>query len=84
MTSGEITLIRLPVTVEFDIPVNRRTRIHSVLDGNADPIFHSRSLTDVLDYLIENEVHDFELLDEDRHYAIKLSRVLPIQQPLKG
>ncbi len=79
MTSGEIPPVKLPVTVEFDILVNRRTRIHTVIDAAADPIYHSRRLTDIFDFLIESEVQEFELLDDDRHYAIKLSRVVPIQ-----
>ncbi len=76
--------IRLPVVVEFDIPVTRRTRIHAVLDGQGNQLFHSRSLTQVLEFLIENDVGTFELIDDDHAYVLKLSRPPPRPLTEKG
>ncbi len=73
-----------PVTVEIDIPVTRRTKIHAVCDGDGDQIFHSRRITQVFKYLVENGVEDFELLDEDDCFMIKLSRPLPPAPQTKG
>ncbi len=73
-----------PVTVEIDIPVTRRTKIHAVCDGDGEQIFHSRKISQVFNYLVDHGVEVFELLDEDDSFMIKLSRPLPPAPLTKG
>ncbi len=79
-----MSAIKEPVTVEIDIPVTRRTKIHAVYDGNGDQVFHSRRISQVFDYLLEHSVQAFELLDDDVGYLIGLSRPLPPAHKAKG
>lgn len=62
-----------PVTVEIDIPVTRRTKIHSVIDGDGVEVFHARKISDVFDHLIAHEVSNFTILDDDASYCLVLT-----------
>ncbi len=76
--------IKLPVSVEIDLPVTRRTKIHEVSDGDGEPIFHSRRISQVFSYLLDNDVQTFELLDEDDVFVVNLSRPLSPKPEKKG
>lgn len=74
----------LPVTVEIDIPVTRRTKIHAVVNGDGVQVYHSRRLSDVLEYLIDREVVAFEILDEDVAFQLTLRKPPPLSPTPKG
>lgn len=65
--------ITLPVTVEIDIPVTRRTKVHSIIDGDGVEVFHARKISDVFDHLLEHDVHNFTILDDFSSYRLVLT-----------
>ncbi len=79
-----MALIVSPVTVEIDIPVTRRTKIHAVVNGNGEQIYHSRRLSDVFDFLVEHEVVDLVLLDDDVSFLLTLRKQPPALTTSKG
>ncbi len=73
-----------PVSVKIDIPVTRRIKIHAVISGDGDQVFHSRRISEVFTYLLDLEVAEFELLDEDVAFMVKLGKPLSPQPDPKG
>ncbi len=79
-----MSLLSSPVTVEIDIPVTRRTKIHAVVDGDGVERFHARRISDVLEFLLEHDCKRFVLLDEDVEFQVSLSKPLPPVPSAKG
>lgn len=73
-----------PIVVEIDVPVTRRIKIHAVVDGDGDQVFHSKRISQVFAYLLDNDVHAFTILDEDDEFSVILARPLPRPQTSKG
>lgn len=73
-----------PLTVEIDIPITRRLKLHAVVDGNGQQIFHSRRITQVFTWLLENGIPEFTMLDEDTEFQVHLKPPLPPGNSKKG
>ncbi len=73
---------RTPLTVEIDIPITRRLKLHAVLDRNGDQIYHSRRLSDLFSWLLDNDIGEFTMLDGTLKYAVSLRSTLEPVQPL--
>ncbi len=71
-----------PLTVEIDIPITRRLKLHAVLDRDGEQIFHSRRLSDVFTWLLDNDIGEFTMLDGNLKYAVSLRSSLQPIQPL--
>lgn len=65
-----------PLTVEIDIPITRRLKMHAVIDRDGEQIFHSRRLSEVFVWLLINEVGEFTMLDGDVEIAVSLRNPL--------
>ncbi len=74
-------VIRPPLTVEIDIPVTRRLKLHAVTDVTGTQIFHSRRLSELFSFLADHEVGEFTLVDGDAEFRVSLTR--PPLAPLK-
>ncbi len=64
--------LRPPVTVEIDIPITRRMKLHAVVDGEDTQVFHSKRLSEVFAWLLEHEVGEFRLADRDASFRVTL------------
>ncbi len=73
---------RTPLTVEIDIPITRRLKLHAVADRDGEQIFHSRRLSDVFSWLLDNDIGEFTMLDGTLKYAVSLRSSLKPVQPL--
>lgn len=73
-----------PVTVEIDIPVTRRLKIHAVVDGAGEQVFHSRRISEVFTYLVDNGISEFTMLDEDAEFRVTLRAPLAADPNPKG
>ncbi len=74
------TSLRPPITVEVDIPITRRLKLHAVVDGGDTQVFHSRRLSEVFSFLLEHEVGEFRLVDRDASFRVTLRPPL-LQNP---
>ena len=61
-----------PIAVELDLPVTRRIKVHAVVDGNGDQVFHAKRISEVFAYLLEHQICDLVLLDDDAEFRITL------------
>lgn len=68
----------LLLTVEVDLPVTRRRKIHQAGYPGKDPIHHEKDIGPLLKWLYENEFHEFVFVDGDDQYLISM-RVPPWQ-----
>ncbi len=73
---------RTPLTVDIDIPITRRLKLHAVTDRDGDQIFHSRRLSDVFSWLLDHDIGEFTMLDGNLKYAVSLRSCLDPVQPL--
>ncbi len=76
--------LRTPITVEIDIPITRRMKLHAVVDGDDTQIFHSRRLSEVFAFLLEHEIGQFRLVDRDADFRIYLRPPLSPKSKSKG
>ena len=67
------------ITVEVDLYVTRRNRVHQVRNDNMEAIFYAKSVGDLLRWLYENGHHTFMVIDDESRFQIALSipRALP-------
>jgi len=68
----------LVVTVEVDLRVTRRRKIHQVAYPGEDPIHHEQDVGPLLEWLWENDHHEFVVVDGSKQYLISM-RVPPWQ-----
>ncbi len=76
--------LRPPVTVEIDIPITRRMKLHAVVDGDDTQVFHSRRLSEVFAFLLEHEIGEFRLVDRDADFRVTLRPPLSPKSKSKG
>ncbi len=76
--------LRPPITVEIDIPITRRMKLHAVVDGDDTQIFHSRRVSEVFTFLLEHEVGEFRLVDRDASFRVTLRPPLSQNPRSKG
>lgn len=67
-----------PVVLEIDIPITRRLKLHAVVIGDGEQVFHSRRLSEVFQFLLEHEVVEFLMMDGHAEFRI---RILPPLSP---
>ncbi len=63
-------------TLHPDIYLTRRQRLHHVCDETGDPVWSGKNLVEALDWLLENDHHQF-LIDggpSDLSYLVSISR----------
>ncbi len=73
-----------PVTVEIDIPITRRQKLHAVVNGRGVQVFHSRRFSEVLTYLLNHHVRTFKLIDFDAEFRLNLRPPLSHNLKPKG
>lgn len=73
-----------PYTVQFDIAITRRLKLHAVCDVTGRQVYHSRRIADVFAWLLEIDAGQFTMLDEDNEFLVTLEPPLPPRQPEKG
>ncbi len=69
---------RPPLTVEIDIPITRRLKMHAVLDRDGVQIFHTRRLGDLFIWLLDNDTHEFTMLSAGDEFRITLHAPSPV------
>ncbi len=79
-----LTSLQPPITVEVDIPITRRLKLHAVVDGDDTQVFHSRRLSEVFAWLLEHEVGEFRLVDRDADFRVTLRPPLSQNPRSKG
>lgn len=73
-----------PITVEIDIPITRRLKMHAVVDGNGVQIFHSKRISEVFTWILDNEITDFTMLDGHAEFRVYLRAPLSPNPQVKG
>ncbi len=73
-----------PYTVQFDIAITRRLKMHAVCDRTGRQVYHSRRIADVFAWLLEIDAGEFTMLDEDIEFRVSLKPPLPPTSPTKG
>ena len=68
-----MTQTKPEITVEVDLYVTRRRRVHQVRDGAAEAIFYAQGVGDLLRWLHENDHHNFMVIDGTSRFQIALS-----------
>ncbi len=77
MSSGD----RRPrYTVNLDIYVARRTRIHQVTDLEDNAVFHAALLVDVLNWIAEQGATTIRFTDEETNFDVHILRCAPIPE----
>lgn len=66
-----------PYIVQTDIIVARRKRIHAVHDPGGVPVFHARHLIEVMDWLVNNDVHHARFTDDETTYDVSFVACAP-------
>ena len=60
-----------PVTVELDMALTRRSRVHAVIDGNGEQVYHAKRFSEVLVWLMDHDQSKALLIDErERFYVV--------------
>ena len=67
-------------TVQTDIYIARRTRLHAVHDQFGTPVYHGPHLMNVFDWLFENDITTARFTDEESAYLVTLERA-PLDPP---
>lgn len=62
-------------TVETDIYIARRRRVHAVNDARGKPVFHDPHILQVLDWLVEQDVTTARFTDDATAFVITFERV---------
>lgn len=73
-----------PFTVEIDIAITRRLKLHAVVDGNGEQIYHSRKICEIFAWLLEHAPGEITLVDDDHEFQIMLRPPLSPSPTPKG
>jgi len=73
-----------PLIVEVDIPITRRMKLHAVVKADGEQIYHSKRLSQVFQWMLDNEHTDFTMIDEDSEFRVSLQPPLPPLTKEKG
>lgn len=76
--------LRGPVTLEVDVPITRRLKLHAVVNGTGVQVFHSRRISEAFAFLLEHEVGEFTMVDEDAAFRVLLKAPLSPDPSPKG
>ncbi len=63
-----------PVTVQIDIPITRRLKLHAVTDARGVQVYHTKKLSDLFVWLLDQELGEFALLTADASFHLALNR----------
>ena len=66
--------LRIPVTVELDMALTRRSRAHAVVDGNGEQVYHAKRFSEVLTWLADQGVNKALLIDETERFNVLFYR----------
>jgi hypothetical protein len=73
-----------PITLEVDVPITRRLKLHAVVNGAGEQVFHSRRISEVFGFLAEHGLNEFTMLDEDAEFRVHIKPALSSNPNLKG
>ncbi len=64
-----------PHTVQVDIYIARRKRVHAVHDQYGVPVFHDPHIMNVFDWLAEQDICTARLTDDSSAFVVTFTRV---------
>lgn len=76
--------LKKPITLEIDVPITRRLKLHAVVNGHGVQIFHSRRISDAFAFLLEHDVGEFKMVDDDAEFRVSLKPPLSPLTSSKG
>ena len=65
-----LDMFQLPLFVELDLQIQRRRRVHAILDANGDPVYHAVRISEILTWLIDAGVSQITMVDENARFDV--------------
>lgn len=63
-----------PLTVQIDLYIARRKRVHAVVNSAAETLFHDPYIIRVMDWLADQDINRVRFADEEHAFIVNFQR----------